>query len=86
MGCAIHSKLDAGSAPVTIELKTSFVRPVTLASGVLRAEGSIVHPGSRVATAEAKLLDDEGTLFAHASSSWLIQAAVRKEKKEPIAA
>ncbi len=57
-----------------------------LASGVLRAEGTIVHPGSRVATAEAKLLDADGTLFAHASSSWLIQAAARKEKKEPIAA
>jgi acyl-coenzyme A thioesterase PaaI-like protein len=53
---------------------------------VLRAEGSIVHPGSRVATAQAKLLDGDGTLFAHASSSWLIQAAARKEKKEPIAA
>ena len=86
MGCAVHSKLDVGIAPVTIELKTSFVRPVTLASGVLRAEGSIVHPGSRVATAEAKLLDGDGTLFAHASSSWLIQAAAHKEKKEPIAA
>ena len=86
MGCAIHSKLEAGVAPVTIELKTSFVRPVTLASGPLRAEGTIVHPGSRVATAEAKLLDDDGTLFAHASSSWLIYDAARKENKEPIAA
>ena len=54
MGCAVHSKLDAGIAPVTIELKTSFVHPVTLASGILRAEGTVVHPGSRVATAEAK--------------------------------
>ena len=53
---------------------------------MLRAEGSIVHPGSRVATAEAKLLDEEGTLFAHASSSWLIYDAARKENKEPIAA
>jgi uncharacterized protein (TIGR00369 family) len=86
MGCAVHSTLDAGSAPVTIELKTSFVRPVTLASGQLRAEGSIVHPGSRVATAEGRLLDEEGTLFAHASSSWLIYDAARKERKEPIAA
>ena len=55
MGCAVHSTLEPDVAPVTIELKTSFVRPVTLASGALRAEGSVVHPGSRVATAEAKL-------------------------------
>ncbi|HWL34173.1 MAG TPA: PaaI family thioesterase [Gaiellaceae bacterium] len=86
MGCAIHSTLEAAVAPVTIELKTSFVRPVTLASGLLRAEGSIVHPGSRVATAEAKLLDEEGTLFAHASSSWLIYAVSEKRTKEPLAA
>ena len=55
MGCAVHSQLDPDVVPVTIELKTSFVRPVTLASGPLRADGRIVHPGSRVATAEAKL-------------------------------
>ena len=72
MGCAIHSKLDAGAAPVTIELKTSFVHPVTLASGILRAEGVVVHPGSRVATAEARLEGEDGTLYAHASSTWMI--------------
>ena len=86
MGCAVQSLLEAGVAFTTIELKTSFVRPVTLASGLLRAEGSIVHPGSRVATAEAKLVDDDGTLYAHASSSWLIYDVARKETKEPIAA
>ena len=86
MGCAVHSTLAVDRAPVTIELKTSFVRPVTVALGQLRAEGRVVHPGLRVATAEAKLLDGDGTLFAHASSSWLIQDASRAGKKQPIAA
>ncbi len=87
MGCAVHSKLDVGIAPVTIELKTSFVHPVTLSSGILRAEGTVVHPGSRVATAEAKLEGEDGTLFAHASSTWLIYDLAEKlAKKEPIAA
>jgi uncharacterized protein (TIGR00369 family) len=92
MGCAIHSRLDAGIAPVTIELKTSFVHPVTLSSGILRAEGVIVHPGSRVATAEAKLQGEDGTLYAHASSTWLIYELsekaklAEKAKKEQIAA
>ena len=49
MGCAVSSQLDPDVAPVTIELKTSFVRPVTLATGALRADGRVVHPGSRVA-------------------------------------
>ena len=84
MGCAVQSKLDAGIAPVTIELKTSFVHPVTLASGVLRAEGSVIHPGKRVATAEARLEGEDGTLYAHASSTWLI--AAHAEKKQQLAA
>jgi uncharacterized protein (TIGR00369 family) len=84
MGCAVSSKLDAGIAPVTIELKTSFVHPVTLDAGILRAEGRVVHPGKRVATAEARLEGEDGTLYAHASSTWLI--APHAEKKQRLAA
>jgi uncharacterized protein (TIGR00369 family) len=84
MGCAVSSKLEPGIAPVTIELKTSFVHPVTLASGILRAEGKVVHPGSRVATAEARLEGEDGTLYAHASSTWLISNLA--EKKQQLAA
>jgi uncharacterized protein (TIGR00369 family) len=84
MGCAVSSKLEPGIAPVTIELKTSFVHPVTLDSGILRAEGVVVHPGSRVATAEARLEGEDGTLYAHASSTWLISNLA--EKKQRLAA
>ena len=86
MGCAVHSKLDVGIAPVTIELKTSFVHPVTLGSGILRAEGTVVHPGSKVATAEARLEGEDGTLYAHASSTWLIYDLAHKLNKEALAA
>ena len=84
MGCAVSSKLEAGFAPVTIELKTSFVHPVTLDSGILRDEGRVVHAGARVATAEARLEGEDGTLYAHASSTWLISNL--DEKKEKLAA
>jgi len=86
MGCAVSSQLAPDVAPVTIELKTSFVRPVTLATGPLRADGRIVHPGSRVATAEAKLEGADGTLYAHASSTWLISDASHKADGERLAA
>lgn len=86
MGCAISSRLEPGIAPVTIELKTSFVHPVTLGSGILRAQGSVVHPGSRVATAEARLEGEDGTLYAHASSTWLISSMAEKTKKQKLAA
>ena len=60
MGCAVQSLLAEGVSYVTIELKTSFVRPVTLATGTAARRGHGLHAGSRVATAEAKLLDETG--------------------------
>jgi uncharacterized protein (TIGR00369 family) len=74
MSCAVHSELEAGVVYATVELKTSFVRPVRLAVGALRAEGRVVHSGSRIATAEAKLLDADGTLYATSSSTSMILA------------
>jgi uncharacterized protein (TIGR00369 family) len=85
MGCAVQSLLDEGVGYATIELKTSFVRPVKLATGLLRAEGVVVHGGSRVSTAEAKLVDREGTLHAHATSSSLIMAG-EQQARTPLAA
>jgi len=72
MGCAVQSELEAGVAYPTIELKTSFVRPVTLAAGRLRAEGRLLHGGSRIMTAEARLADPVGKLYAHATSTCLV--------------
>ena len=85
MGCAVQSLLDAGVVYVTIELKTSFVRAVTLATGPLRAEGTVVHPGSRVSTAEAKLLDEAGRLYAHATSTLLVKSGEARAEA-PLAA
>jgi len=80
MSCAVHSELESGVAYATVELKTSFIRPVTLATGSLRAEGRVVHQGSRIATAEAKLLDATGTLYATSSSTSMILAAHREKQ------
>ena len=85
MSCAVHSELERGVAYATVELKTSFVRPVTVEAGVLRAEGRIVHQGSRIATAEAKLLDEAGTLYATSSSTSVVLAA-HHEKRPALAA
>lgn len=71
---ATQSVLNAGVEAVTVELRTSFVRPVTLATDVLRVEGTVVHSGSRLATAEARLVDRSGALYATASSSALVLA------------
>jgi uncharacterized protein (TIGR00369 family) len=74
MGCAVHSKLRAGLTYTTLELKVSFLRPVRVTTGRVRGEGKVVHLGGRVATAEAHLVDRDGELYAHATSTCLISA------------
>ncbi|HEX5612540.1 MAG TPA: PaaI family thioesterase [Burkholderiales bacterium] len=72
VGCAVHTMLPAGKAYTTLELKLNFVRPLTDAVPVVRAEGRVIHIGKQVATAEGKLLGPDGKLYAHATTTCLI--------------
>ena len=73
LGCAVHSTLDAGEAYTTLTLETKFVRPVTGATGPIRAAAEVVYRGRRQATAEAKLIAaDSGKLLAQATSTCLV--------------
>jgi uncharacterized protein (TIGR00369 family) len=76
MGCAVHSRLRAGLTYTTLELKVNFLRPVRVTTGRVRGEGKVVHLGGRVATAEAHLVDEDGGLYAHATSTCLISSPV----------
>ena len=72
MGCAVHSTLAAGVAYTTLEVKANFVRPLTSSTGLVRCTGTVVHPGRTVATAEGRVVDLEGKLYAHGTSTLLI--------------
>ena len=72
MGCAVQSKMPAGSGYTTLEAKTNLVRPITGDTGKLRAVGKLVHLGKRVATAEGKLEDAAGKLYAHATTTCIV--------------
>jgi uncharacterized protein (TIGR00369 family) len=75
LSCAVHSTLPAGTGYTTVELKVNFVRPVVVGTGRLRCEGRVIHVGSRIATAEARLLDATGKLYAHAVGTCLVLQA-----------
>jgi uncharacterized protein (TIGR00369 family) len=64
--------LEAGVAYTTLELKVNLVRPITVATGPVRAEGTLVHRGRRTATSEARLVDATGRLLAHGSCTCLL--------------
>jgi uncharacterized protein (TIGR00369 family) len=72
LGCAVHSKLPAGKAYTTLELKVNFVKALTERAQRVRAIGQVIHFGGRVATADAKLVGPDGTLYAHGSTTCLI--------------
>jgi uncharacterized protein (TIGR00369 family) len=73
VACAVHSTLPAGVSYTTLELKLNFTRPLLSSTGPVRAEGKIVHAGSRVATAEGRLIGvNDKKLYAHASTTCLI--------------
>ena len=72
MGCAIHTELPAGVGYTTVELKVSFLRPITTGTGRLLCEGRTIHVGGRIATAEARLTDESGRLYGHATTTCMI--------------
>ena len=72
LGCAVHSTLAAGVGYTTIDLQVSFVRAITSASGPLRCEGRIIHAGSRMATAEARITDAAERIYAHGTATCLV--------------
>jgi uncharacterized protein (TIGR00369 family) len=74
VGCAVHSVLPAGTGYTTVELKVNYVRAVTAEVGPVRAEGKVIHVGSQIGTAEGRLFDAKGKLYAHATTTCLIFA------------
>ena len=72
LGCAIFSTLLKGDTWTTLELKLNYVRPMSKDTGVVRAEGRIIHRGRTVATAQGELKDGAGKLYAHASTTCMI--------------
>ena len=73
MGCAVHSTLRAGERYTTLETKVNLTRPITADTGRVRCEGTVLHRGGRVATAEGRLVvEATGKLLAHGTTTCLV--------------
>ena len=68
----VHSTLPAGKGYTTAELKVNFVRALTTRVPLLRAIGSVIHVGARMATADGRLVGPDGKLYANASTTCFI--------------
>ena len=72
MGCCIHTRMAAGSGYTTLEAKSNLVRAITNKTGPVRAIGKLIHLGNRIATAEGRLEDASGKLYAHATTTCMV--------------
>ena len=72
LGCAVHTMLPAGRAYTTAELSVNIVRAATARTGPLRATGTVIHCGSRLATADGRIEGPDGRLYAHATTTCLV--------------
>jgi uncharacterized protein (TIGR00369 family) len=76
MGCAVQSTLEAGTGYTTLDLNATFLRPMTSDTGKVVCEATVVHTGSRIATAEGRVISARtGKLIATGSCSCVILAS-----------
>ncbi|HVM80313.1 MAG TPA: PaaI family thioesterase [Stellaceae bacterium] len=71
-GCAAHSLLPPGVGYATVETKGNFSRPITAGTGRVRAVGRVVGRGRHIVSAEVHVLDAEGRVVAHGTSTILV--------------
>ncbi|HEX5615090.1 MAG TPA: PaaI family thioesterase [Acidimicrobiia bacterium] len=72
LGCAVQSVLPAGSGYTTVDLAVKYLRPMTTETGPVRAVAKVVHAGRRTATAEARIVDAAGKVYAHGTTTCLV--------------
>ena len=72
LGCAVQTKLPAKTGYGTIELKVNYVRKIDASTGRLTCIGNVIHAGRTMFTADAKIIDENGKLYAHGSGTFLV--------------
>jgi uncharacterized protein (TIGR00369 family) len=72
MGCAVQSMLPEGVGYTTAELHINLVRAITSTTGLIRSEAEIIHSGRRMATAQGRIVDAQGKLYAHGTTTCLV--------------
>jgi uncharacterized protein (TIGR00369 family) len=56
-------------------MKVNYVRKLVAEVGTLTATGTVIHAGRTMFTAEARVTDAAGKLYAHGSGTFLVYPA-----------
>jgi uncharacterized protein (TIGR00369 family) len=72
VGCAVHTTMPVGRGYTTAELSVNLVRGAAPGREPLRAIGQVIHVGRQLATAEGRIVDAAGKVYAHATTTCLV--------------
>ena len=72
LGCAVNTMAPNGQVFTTLEMKVNFTRPLTREVGPVRCEARAIHVGSRVGTAEGRVVDRHGRLYGHGTATCIL--------------
>lgn len=72
LGCAVQTKLPAGTGYTTSQINLNIVRAANTKTGPLRCIGRAIHVGRQVGTSEARIVGPDGKLYAHATTTCII--------------
>lgn len=72
LGCAVHTLMPVGRGYTTSQLNVNMIRAITPKVPRVRAIGQVIHGGRQMATAEARLVGPDGTLYAHGTTTCLV--------------
>ena len=80
MGCAISTMLPAGQGAVTLDLKLTYLRPLSVRSGTISAEGRLIKLGRQTSYTEGFVRDGAGNLAVHATATFSMIGEGEKAK------
>ncbi len=72
LGCSIHTTLEPGERYTTVDLNVKYLRAMRPGMGKVTCTGEVVHKGRKIATAEARLVGEDGKIYAHGSTTCII--------------
>jgi uncharacterized protein (TIGR00369 family) len=71
VSCAVITLLEPGVMQVVVDLNVKMIKAIQK-DNVLNSEGKVLHLSKRIGIAEGNIIDSQGTLYAHATTTCMI--------------
>lgn len=81
MGAAANTMLPPDKAVLTLDLKLTYLRPLRLSSGPIRATGKVLTVGKRNAYVSGEVHDGKGRLAVHAVAIFSVISTVGGDQR-----